>query len=195
MEIKYDGCTEYLLDELRALKPDDQVTIKVLTDFLPALREDCLKGNVCPAGELARGYMCRQFLRDAVRRMEDRLGTIDEDQAVKTVMQQSKDFIEHMGDETEAERAYIVVRNLVIISENIAQLPNRPVKIPGIVNDPMKLQISSITQKGIDAFVKIASFVREKDLAKLAQRKGNGKDKYRPLFFNVIMDLIECREM
>ena len=73
MDIRFDGCIEELLEYLGAEKPELKPATDALAATLPDFRKDCLKERICPEGELARGWMARNILRDAVKRMEARL--------------------------------------------------------------------------------------------------------------------------
>ena len=117
----FDGCTDVLLNKIMESSPEGCPEAVSLLEQLSDFQKVCIGTGLCPKGELIRGYMCRSFLRDAVQRMIKLLSTVKEDEAISSIIERTRQFIEEFGEETEAERAYIVVRNLVIISENIAK--------------------------------------------------------------------------
>ena len=120
MACVFDGCTEILLQEIIASSPEISTEAEILMQQLPEFQKECISVGLCPKGELIRGLECRNFLRDAKQRMTKKLSTVNEDATISGIVKQTGGFIENIGEETEAERAYIVTRNLVIVSENIA---------------------------------------------------------------------------
>ncbi len=203
MDVYFDGCLEELLKEIIERSPKDVEGAEALLQALPAFREECMRAGGCPLGEFKRSSVCRHYLRDAAKRMEDRLKAFDEDAAIRRIMDETRGYIEHIGDETEAERAYIVIRNLTIIAENIA-IRERKKKSNPLDNpkDSVRLIHYRIEDKGIREFAKIAGFTIEplnEELPKLklspmTSAREACKTRYRHIFFNTAVRAIECRE-
>ena len=194
MDIRFDSCIEGLLEYLGSEKPELKPVTDALAAMLPDFRNDCLKERICPVGELMRGWAVRNMLRDAVKRMEGRLTAMEEDASIQTIMFKTKAYIEHVGDESEAERAYIVARNLLIISENIAGQIKKQ-KFPALGKQPLKLECMTVSQKGLDVFLSYMEVTRVQDLKQLL--KGNSKCdfRYRQMLFNLLIDLVIIRDL
>ncbi len=204
MQVYFDGCTEVLLQELRKLKPADRMKIDSLYESLAEFKNECIKNALCPSGEMIRGYMCRSFLRDAARRrMKDKLKDLNEDATIKNVLKDTYNLIEVLDEKTEAERAYIVARNLVIISQNIAEQQKKGA-LPIITEKPsLHIKTCKITKKGIDSFAAIMGFSIENDPSKLTHisnlppmsAKTYCYTKYRHIFFNLVTYMINEKEV
>ena len=150
---------------------------------------------------MIRSLMCRNFLRDAVQRMRKKLASVEQDGAINSIIETTESFLENIGEETEAERAYIVVRNLVIVSENIAEQTKRQL-LPIIPKQPVQMKSYHIEKDGLHEFEEIAGVKREKKLERLLQAnlpritaKQECESRYRTLFFNVLLRLIVLKEM
>ena len=200
-DIVFDGCIEDLLRNIIDSSPeqdsDSEVTLQLLSDY----QKVCEAQELCPKGELIRGLMCRNFLRDAAQRMRKKLASVEQDATINSIIEATEQYIESIGEETEAERAYIVVRNLVIISENIAEQTKRQV-LPIIPKQPVQMKCYHIEKEGLREFEEIAGVKREKKLERLLQAKlppltakQECESRYKNLFFNVLLRLIVIREM
>lgn len=200
-EIVFDGCTEVLLQEIidSSLEKDSdaETALQQLSEF----QKVCEDQDLCPKGELIRGFMCRIFLRDAALRMRKKLASVEQDAAINSIIETTELFIENFGEETEAERAYIVVRNLVIVSENIAEQKKRQV-LPIMSKQPVQMKSYHIEKEGLREFEEIAGVKWEKKLEKLLQAKlptltakQECESRYKNLFFNVILRLIVLKEI
>ena len=202
MEVYFDDCTEHLLKEYEALKPEEKDKTQKLYEELKSFKEDCIKTGICPEGELIRGYICRQFQRDAVKRMKGRLTSLNEDNTIKRIVRQTNVGIETIGKKSEAERAYVTLRNLLIIAENIAEQEKKRA-IPTLQKQPLALDSCTITAKGVKSFASIMGFTVEKDIQKLLKPAGLKpvlpgqacEIKYRHLFFNLLTNLILAKEV
>ena len=204
MDVYFDGCLEELLKEIKEHSPKDAEGAEALLQALPAFREECMRAGGCPLGEFKRSSVCRDYLRDAAKRMEDRLKAFDEDAAIRRIMDETRGYIEHIGDETEVDRAYIVMRNLLIIAENISARERRkkanPLDNP---RDSVRLIHYRIEDQGIIEFARIMGFTIEPLSENLLNlRPGlmpNGKDlcktRYRHIFMNTLVSAIRCREI
>ena len=69
MDFVFDGCTEVLLNKIIESSADGCPEAKNLLVQLSDFQKVCIDMGLCPKGELVRGYMCRNFQRDAVQRM------------------------------------------------------------------------------------------------------------------------------
>ena len=198
--IVFDGCTEVLLQEVFDSSPernsDAEKTLQLLSDFQTV----CVEQGLCPKGEFIRGMMCRVFLRDAIQRMRKKLALVEQDATINSIIETSYQFIESMGEETEAERAYIVVRNLVIVAENIAQQTKHQL-LPIIPKQPVQMKCYHIDKEGVREFEEIAGVKKEKKLERFPQAqlpplmaKQDCEVRYRNLLFNVILRLIVIKE-
>ena len=201
VEIYFDDCTEHLLKEYEALKPEEREQAQKLFEELQSFKKDCLKTGVCPEGELIRGYICRQFLRDAVKRMWSKLSDFNNNDTIKSFLYETEKFIETVDEEKEHIKAYIVVRNLTVIAENIASQEKKGV-LPVVPKQSIFFRNCHITKKGLDELCVILAFKRGKDFSKLLSGKGlppmiprqYNEIRYRHLFFNVLSGLIEVKE-
>ena len=148
-----------------------------------------------------RGYMCREFLRDAVKRMNGKLASVNEDESIQMIMKQTREYIESLGEHTEAERAYVVARNLIIIAGNIEQQKKRGIK-PGFSKQPVQLRQYHIGNHGIKEFAEIIGITIEKELKKCLNpklppmtAKQYCETRYRHMFFNTVIKAISEKEM
>lgn len=201
MNYVLDGCTEVLLSKIMESSPENCPEAERVLEQLSDFQKVCIKTGLCPKGELIRGYMCRSFLRDAVQRMIKLLSTVKEDAAISSIVERTQQFIEEVGEETEAERAYIVVRNLVIVSENIAKQTKKQM-IPIMAKQPVQMVHYHIDLVGFREFENVTGFTWEKDMGKLLKpnlppmsAKQNCENRYRHLFFNLLVRLISIKEM
>ena len=197
MDVFFDGCTEVLLKEIMASSPEVNAQGEELLKQLPEFRKECVK-DVCPAGELIRGWACRSFLRDAWKKMNDKLKSIDEDALTRIVMKRTEEYIESLGEETEAERAYIVVRNLIVIAENIAKQMQKQ-KLPNLKKQPLQMIHYHIDLKGLKEFEGITGFTWEKNIQNLLKLKtgpvmASCENRYRHMFYNLLVRLVTIRE-
>ena len=157
--------------------------------------------GLCPKGEFIRSLMCRNFLRDAVQRMRKKLSLINADTEINNIVEKTDLFIESLGEETEAERAYIVVRNLIIIAENMVKQMKKQM-LPIIAKQPVQLTSYHIDMEGIREFEEIAGFKREKDIDRILKlklspmtAKQDCELRYRNLFFNLLVRMITIKEI
>ena len=201
MNYVFDGCTEVLLNQIIEFSPEGCPEAESLLEQLSEFQKVCIGTGLCPKGELIRGYMCRHFLRDAVQRMIKLLSTVKEDAAISSIVERTQQFIEEAGEETEAERAYIVVRNLVIVSENIAKQTKKQM-IPIMTKQPVQMLHYHIDLVGFREFEGVTGFTWEKEMGKLLNpklppmsAKQNCENRYRHLFFNLLVRLISIKEM
>lgn len=202
MEVYFDDCTEHLLKEYEALKSEEKDKTQMLYEELKSFKEDCIKTGICPEGELIRGYICRQFQRDAVKRMKGHLAALDEDDAIKEIVTQTGANIETVGELTEAERAYVTMRNLLFIAENIPQ-QEKKVALPTRHKQTIKLENCTISPKGVKVFSEIMDFTVEKESQRFLKLAGLKlllpsqmcETKYRHLFFNLLTNLILAKEV
>ena len=201
MDTLFDGCIENLLQNISKSSLEAHSDATVLLQQLPEFQKACVEIGLCPKGELIRGYMCRNFLRDAVQRMRKKLLSVNEDLTIGNIMETTTEFIENIGEETEAERAYIVVRNLIIIAENITKQTKKQM-IPIKGKQPVKMVHYHIDLSGIREFEEVTGFSWQKEMGKLLKPKlppmtprQNCETRYRHLFFNLLVRLIEIREM
>ena len=200
-DIVFDGCIEVLLQDIIDSSPEKDSDAGTALQQLPEFQKICENLELCPKGELIRGIMCRNYLREAVQRMRKKLASVEQDGAINGIIESTEQFIETIGEETEAERAYIVVRNLVIVSENIAQQTRRQV-LPVICKQPVQMKSYHIVREGLREFEEIAGVKREKKLERFLQAKlppltpkQECESRYKNLFFNVLLRLIVLREM
>lgn len=201
MDTLFDGCIENLLQDISKSSLEAHSDATVLLQQLPEFQKACVEIGLCPKGELIRGYMCRNFLRDAVQRMRKKLLSVNEDLTIGNIMETTTEFIENIGEETEAERAYIVVRNLIIIAENITKQTKKQM-IPIKGKQPVQMVHYHIDLSGIREFEEVTGFSWQKEMGKLLKPKlppmtprQNCETRYRHLFFNLLVRLIEIREM
>ena len=201
MDILFDGCIENLLQDIIASSTEACPAAEQLVQQLPEFQKKCVDTDVCPKGELIRGLMCRNFLRGAVQRMRNKLSSINEDSAISNIVEKTSEFIETLGDETEAERAYIVARNLIIVAENIARQTKKRV-LPIMGKQPVQMINYHIGLTGFQEFEEVTGFTWEKDMEKLLKpklppmtAKQNCETRYRHLFFNLLVRLITIKEM
>lgn len=201
MNYVFDGCTEVLLNQIIESSPEGCPEAESLLEQLSEFQKVCIGTGLCPKGELIRGYMCRHFLRDAVQRVIKLLSTVKEDAAISSILERTQQFIEEAGEETEAERAYIVVRNLVIVSENIAKQTKKQM-IPIMTKQPVQMLHYHIDLVGFREFEGVTGFTWEKEMGKLLNpklppmsAKQNCENRYRHLFFNLLVRLISIKEM
>lgn len=200
-DIVFDGCTEVLLQDIIDSSSEKDSDVEAALQQLPDFQKLCENQELCPKGELIRGLMCRNYLRDAVQRMRKKLASVEQDGAINGIIETTEKFVETIGEETEAERAYIVVRNLVIVSENIAKQTKRQV-LPVIPKQPVQMKSYHIEREGIREFEEIAGVKRDKKLERFLQAKlppltakQECESRYKNLFFNVLLRLIVLREM
>ena len=196
----FGGCTEILLQEIIESSSDIDMDSDTLIQQLSAFQKVCLDIGLCQKGEFVRSLMCRDFLRDAVQRMRKKLLSIDADAAIGSIVETTEQFIEAYGDETEAERAYVVVRNLIIVAENIVKQAKKQ-KLPIIAKQPVQLLCYHIDPDGVREFEEITGFKREKEIEKLLKlklppmtAKQECETRYRNLFFNLAVWLITIKE-
>ncbi len=196
----FDSCTEMLLQEIIDSPSNTNLDAEKLKVQLADFQKQCLDLGLCPKGEFIRGQMCRDFLRDAVLRMRKRLALLHEDPAISNIVETTELFIETLGGETEAERAYIVVRNLIIVAGNIQKQMKKQM-LPIISKQPVQLTCYHIDPEGIREFEEIAGFKRDKDIDRLLKlklspitAKQDCEARYRNLFFNVLIRLITMKE-
>ena len=201
MNYVFDGCTEVLLNQIIESSPEGCPEAESLLEQLSEFQKVCIGTGLCPKGELIRSYMCRHFLRDAVQQMIKLLSTVKEDAAISSIVERTQQFIEEAGEETEAERAYIVVRNLVIVSENIAKQTKKQM-IPIMTKQPVQMLHYHIDLVGFREFEGVTGFTWEKEMGKLLNpklppmsAKQNCENRYRHLFFNLLVRLISIKEM
>ena len=201
MNYVFDGCTEVLLNQIIESSPEGCPEAESLLEQLSEFQKVCIGTGLCPKGELIRGYMCRHFLRDAVQRMIKLLSTVKEDAVISSIVERTQQFIEEAGEETEADRAYIVVRNLVIVSENIAKQTKKQM-IPIMTKQPVQMLHYHIDLVGFREFEGVTGFTWEKEMGKLLNpklppmsAKQNCENRYRHLFFNLLVRLISIKEM
>ena len=199
MDVFFDGCTEMLLAEIKNSSPETSVDVEAMLQQLPAFRNECLKAGLCPKGEFIRGWACRDFLRDAWKHMHDKLKSIDEDALTRVVMKRTAEYIESLGEETEAERAYVVIRNLIVIAENIAKQTQKQ-KLPNLKKQPIQMMHYHIDLKGLKEFEEITGFSWERNMQNLLKLKmgpvmASCENRYRHMFFNLLVRLVTIREM
>ena len=123
MDIYFDSCTEYLYEYLSesSQTEEEREMAHQLYESLPELKKGCLSAGICPKGEFERGYICRENLRVATAEVIKQIGreNLWMDETAKEVWDRTKDFIEEIGDDSEADRACVVVRNLLVILTNM----------------------------------------------------------------------------
>ena len=123
MDIYFDSCTEYLYEYLSesSQTEEEREMAHQLYESLPELKKGCLSAGICPKGEFERGYICRENLRAATAEVIKQIGreNLWMDETAKEVWDRTKDFIEEIGDDSEADRACVVVRNLLVILTNM----------------------------------------------------------------------------
>lgn len=201
MEVYFDDCTEHLLKEYEALKPEEKDKTQKLYEELKSFKEDCIKTGICPEGELIRGYICREFLRDAVKRMRSKLSGFNNNNTINKFLAETERFIETVNEETECQKAYIVVRNLTVIAETIANQEKKGV-LPLGPKQTIIFNDFHVTKKGVEELAEILAFKRGKDFSKLLSGKGlppmipkqYNEIRYRHLFFNTLSAIVEVKE-
>ena len=200
MEIIFDGCIEILLNEIMKSSIEAHSYAVNLLQQLPDFQKTCVDTGLCPKGELIRSMVCRNFLRDAVLRMRKKLILVNEDTVIKSIVETTNEFIEAFGEETEAERAYIVVRNLIIVAENIAKQTKRQI-FPIGAKQSVQMLDYHIDLIGIKEFEDAIGFTWEKNMANLLKpklppmtAKQNCETRYRHMFFNLLVRLITIKE-
>lgn len=209
MAVYFDNVTEYLAI-------DDKDIYGFLREF-----KKLISADICPRGELERSYMCRQYLREATAKVEKKVkdsgmklnsSTID-------IFEQTYAFIESLGECSEVERVLIVLRNLLIIMENLTILQDGkrlPVRVP-IKKKQKEFSILScaITASGKAELFKLlggSSELEKEDLLKpLVNEKvmkavnkakviANGleenavEERYRTMFYYLAIDEVLRRE-
>ena len=201
MDYIFDGCSEIIMQEIIESAPNTNLDVEKLKLQLSDFQKECVNLGLCPKGEFIRGLMCRSFLRDAVQRMKKRISLIHADAAITNIIETTELFIESLGEETEAERAYIVFRNLIIIAGNIEKQTKKQ-KLPFISKQPVQLICYHINSKGIREFEEIAGFKREKEIDRILKiklspitAKQECEAKYRNLFFNLLVRLVTIKEI
>ena len=206
MEVLFDGCTEVLLEGLIKQDTNKNQEITKVCEALPSLKQKCLREDVCPEGEMKRAFMCRQFLREAMKQLSGKLNAINEDAMIKQIVQSTRAFIESTGDETEAERASVVVRNLLILCENIAQMEQpKGLQLPMGKQPKLHLETGSITKNGIAVFENITGLKIYKRIDRvlaspktpipIVSQKQSAETKYRSVFFNVAVMSVLRKEI
>lgn len=210
MTIYFDNVLEYLAE-------DD----KELYEYLRGLKKQLIAAEVCPRGELERSYMCRQFLRDSTNRVQKKIkdsGMILNKAAVD-VIEQTNAIIEDIGTCTEMVRVLIVIRNLLILMDNLAMLQDGkrlPVRVP-IKKNKKEFSIISceVTEACKEEFLKamgIPTDLEKEDLLKpLVNEKvmkavnkakkladgleGNAvEERYRTIFYYLAISEVFRRE-
>ena len=204
--IVFDGCTEIIFQTIIESSPSKYLDAEKTTHLLLAFQKECMDVDLCPKGEMVRGLMCRNFLRDAVQRMRKKMLSLSVDPPISNIMEITEQFIENYGEESEAERAYIVVRNLIIIAENIAKQVKKQV-LPTISKQPVQLICYHIDLDGVREFEEIAGFKHEREIEKLFKQKltplilspmtakQECEVRYRNLFFNMVVNMITIKEI
>ena len=204
--ITFDGCTEIIFQAIVESSPAKYPDAEKTTHLLSAFQKACMDVDLCPKGEMVRGLMCRDFLRDAVLRMKKKKLSISADAPIGNIMEITEQFIENYGEESEAERAYIVVRNLIIIAENMAKQVKKQM-LPTISKQPVQLTCYHIDLDGVREFEEIAGVKHEKEIEKLFKpkltplilspmtSKQECEVRYRNLFFNMVVKLITIKEI
>ena len=128
MDIYFDSCTEYLYKFLSdSSKTDDERQMALQSyESLPKLKEGCLSAGLCPKGEFERGYVCREYLRTATAEVMKQVGRENfwMDKTAKEVWDRTKAYIEEIGDDSEADRACVVIRNLLVVLTNMIDQSN-----------------------------------------------------------------------
>ena len=200
MDYVFDGCTEILLNQIIESSPNGCPEAEILIQQLSEFQNVCLNMGLCPKGELIRSFMCRHFLRDAMQRMAKVLSSVNEDEAIGSIMERTRQFIDSVGEETEAERAYVVVRNLIIIAENIVKQTKKQL-LPTVSKQPVRMICYHIDLEGVKEFERITGFSWQKETEGLLKPKlppmtpkQNCEQRYRHLFFNVLVRLVMNRE-
>lgn len=118
MTIYFDNCTENLVKSIKTYKNKNSKAVNIYK-VLPQLKKALINNEVCPKGEIERGYLCRQFLRELVRDTEkDITGSFTLDETMNSLLKTTRDYIESSKKETEENRAIIVLRNLLILKYN-----------------------------------------------------------------------------
>lgn len=212
MNVYFDNVLEFLTED------NDN---KELYNYLSELKKDLLAAEICPRGELERSYMCRQFLRDSTNKVCKKVkgSGMQLDSSSLDIMEQTIAFIEVLGNNTELERVIIVIRNLLIIMENLALLQDDrklPIRTPG---KKSKKEFSivnyNITETGKEEFLKtvgIPTNLEKEDLlkplinekvmkavnkAKLIanELEGNAiEERYRTIFFYLAISEVFRKE-
>ena len=210
MAVYFDNVLEYLTE-------DD----KALYKYLSGLKKQLLAADICPRGELERSFMCRQYLRDSTNKVQKNIkdsGMVP-GKVVIDILEQTYAFIEEIGDFSEVERVTVVVRNLLILMENVT-LQKEGKKLPvrvSVRKNKKEFEILSceITESGktellkllgiatdLDAEDLIKPLVNEKVMKAVNKAKviANGleenavEERYRTVFYYLAIDEVFRRE-
>lgn len=210
MAIYFDNVLEYLTE-------DD----KALYDYLRGLKKQLIAAEICPRGELERSYMCRQFLRDSTNRVQKKIkdSRMKLNEASMDVLEQTHAIIEDIDTRTETERVLIVIRNLLILMDNLDLLQDGkrlPVRVPIKKNQKEYSIITcEVTEAGKAEFLKTLGIpidlekddltkplVNEKVMKAVNKAKkiadgleGNAvEERYRTIFFYLAISEVLRRE-
>jgi hypothetical protein len=128
MDIYFDSCTEYLYKYLSesSESEEEREWAAQSYDSLSELKKGCISASLCPKGEFERGYICREYLRKATSEVIKQINreNLWMDETAKGVYDRTKAFIEEIGDDSEADRACVVIRNLLVILTNMIDQSN-----------------------------------------------------------------------
>ena len=210
MAVYFDNVLEYLTE-------DD----KALYKYLSALKKQLLAADICPRGELERSFMCRQYLRDSTNKVQKNIkdsGMVP-GKVVIDILEQTYAVIEEIGTFSEVERVAIVVRNLLILMENVTlqkEGKKLPVRVP-VRKNKKEFEILSceITENGKTELLKLLGIaidldaedlnkplVNEKVMKAVNKAKviANGleenavEERYRTIFYYLAIDEVLRRE-
>lgn len=210
MAVYFDNVLEYLTE-------DD----KALYKYLSGLKKQLLAADICPRGELERSFMCRQYLRDSTNKVQKNIkdsGMVP-GKVVIDILEQTYAVIEEIGTFSEVERVAIVVRNLLILMENVTlqkEGKKLPVRVP-VRKNKKEFEILSceITENGKTELLKLLGIaidldaedlnkplVNEKVMKAVNKAKviANGleenavEERYRTIFYYLAIDEVLRRE-
>lgn len=210
MAVYFDNVLEYLTE-------DD----KALYKYLSSLKKQLLAADICPRGELERSFMCRQYLRDSTNKVQKNIkdsGMVP-GKVVIDILEQTYAVIEEIGTFSEVERVAIVVRNLLILMENVTlqkEGKKLPVRVP-VRKNKKEFEILSceITENGKTELLKLLGIaidldaedlnkplVNEKVMKAVNKAKviANGleenavEERYRTIFYYLAIEEVLRRE-
>lgn len=193
---------------------------KKIYDYLRELKM-AIPADICPRGELERSYMCRQYLRQATQKVDKKVkdsGMVPNKVAVD-ILEQTYAFIEEIGDFSEVERVAVVMRNLLILMENVAlqkEDKKLPVRVP-VKKNKKEFEILSceITESGKEELLKLLGIATKLDAGDLIKPLVNEKvmkavnkakviangleenaveERYRTVFYYFAIDEVIRRE-
>ena len=210
MAVYFDNVLEYLTE-------DD----KALYKYLSGLKKQLLAADICPRGELERSFMCRQYLRDSTNKVQKNIkdsGMVP-GKVVIDILEQTYAVIEEIGTFSEVERVAIVVRNLLILMENVTlqkEGKKLPVRVP-VRKNKKEFEILSceITENGKTELLKLLGIAIDLDVEDLNKPLVNEKvmkavnkakviangleenaveERYRTIFYYLAIDEVLRRE-